>query len=93
MSFAIHRERYLAHGLAFDPRYSPCFMEEWDMAVQVMKAGLSCYTVPVLDYDHEWGISGRRDNTPIVYFGKTVYRNDVLRANRRRFLQKWFETT
>jgi GT2 family glycosyltransferase len=88
--FAIHLERFLERKLCFDVRYSPCFMEEWDMAVQVMKAGLSSYTVPVVGWEHEWGISGRRENTPIQYFGRTVLRNDVLAANREKFKAKWF---
>lgn len=60
------------------------------MGVQVMKAGLACYTVPVTAFEHEWGISGEKENMPIHYLGKTVFRHDVLRANRRKFLQKWF---
>ena len=88
--FAIHMERFQGHQLQFDTRYSPCFMEEWDMGVQVMKAGLACYTVPVTAFEHEWGISGEKENMPIHYLGKTVFRHDVLRANRRKFLQKWF---
>jgi len=88
--FAIHLERFLERKLCFDVRYSPCFMEEWDMAVQVMRAGLSSYTVPVVAWEHEWGISGCRENTPIYYFGRTVMRNDVLAANRIKFQAKWF---
>jgi GT2 family glycosyltransferase len=88
--FALHPERFSAHKLCFDIRYSPCFMEEWDMAMQVMKAGLCSYTVPVLEWEHEWGISGQRENTPIRYFGRTVMRNDVLAENRKKFLSKWF---
>jgi GT2 family glycosyltransferase len=88
--FAIHMERFLGHQLPFDTRYSPCFMEEWDMGVQVMKAGLACYTVPVTAFEHEWGISGEKANTPIQYLGKTVFRNAVLLENRRKFRQKWF---
>lgn len=88
--FAIHRERFLWHRLQFDVRYSPCFMEEWDMGLQVIQAELACYTVPVTDFDHEWGVSGSRDNTKISYFGREVTRNDILTANREKFLRKWF---
>ena len=88
--FCLHWPRYFAHKLQFDVRYSPCFMEEWDMGVQVMKAGLSCYAVPVVDFEHEWGISGSGDNRPISYFGRTVYRNDLLLQNRQKFIDKWF---
>lgn len=89
--FAIHRERFLAHGLSFDVRYSPCFMEEWDMGVQVIQAELACYAVPVTDFDHHWGVSGAAGEAPIHYFGRRVIRNDVLRANREKFLAKWFK--
>lgn len=88
--FAIHMERFLDRKLCFDVRYSPCFMEEWDMAVQVMKAGLCSYTVPVVEWAHEWGISGQNGNTAIRYFGRAVMRNEVLAANRQKFRAKWF---
>lgn len=88
--FAIHMERFLRHKLAFDVRYSPCFMEEWDMGMQVMKAGLACYAVPVHAFEHQWGISGCSENLAISYFGKTVYRDQLLQANRQKFIQKWF---
>ena len=90
--FAIHMERFVAHKLGFDTRYSPCFMEEWDMGMQVMKAGLACYAVPVNSFDHRWGISGSMENRAIPYFERVVYRNDILSANRRKFLAKWFST-
>lgn len=88
--FAIHRERFLSHRLQFDVRYSPCFMEEWDMGLQVIQAELACYAVPVVDFDHHWGVSGSRENTPINYFGRDVFRNEVLAANQRKFHVKWF---
>lgn len=88
--FAVHRELFLQHRLQFDVRFSPCFMEEWDMGLQAIQAELACYVVPVVEFEHEWGVSGSKENTPISYFGRRVYRNDVLAANRKQFLQKWF---
>jgi GT2 family glycosyltransferase len=88
--FALHRERFLKHRLQFDVQFSPCFMEEWDMGLQVIQAELACYAVPVVGFDHQWGISESRENTRIHYFGREVFRNDVLAANRRKFLAKWF---
>jgi GT2 family glycosyltransferase len=88
--FCIHRERFLQHGLMFDVRYSPCFMEEWDMGMQVLQATLACYAVPVTDFEHDWGISQSKENNRINYFGREVYRNDILLANREKFLTKWF---
>ncbi|MCL2457581.1 MAG: glycosyltransferase [Desulfobulbus sp.] len=88
--FALHRPRFLEHKLLFDVRYSPCFMEEWDMGMQVLNAGLACYVVPVHGYEHEWGISGTVENVPINYMGRIVHRHDILEDNRRKFLEKWF---
>jgi glycosyltransferase involved in cell wall biosynthesis len=88
--FGIHRERFLQHRLMFDVQYSPCFMEEWDMGMQVLSAALACYAVPVTEFQHDWGISQSSDNDKINYFGKDVYRNDVLLDNRKKFLTKWF---
>ena len=88
--FCIHRERFLQHGLMFDVRYSPCFMEEWDMGMQLLQAELACYAVPVTDFEHDWGISQSKENNRINYFGREVYRNDILFKNRKKFLQKWF---
>ena len=88
--FCLDREKFCRHGLMFDVRYSPCFMEEWDMGMQVLRAKLACYTVPVTDFEHHWGLSQSRENTRINYFGRDVYRNDVLAANRAQFIQKWF---
>jgi glycosyltransferase involved in cell wall biosynthesis len=57
--------------------------------MQIMEAGLACYAVPVTGFDHEWGISGNRENTPVHFFGRTVFRNDVLLSNREKFKEKW----
>lgn len=71
-------------------QYSPCFMEEWDMGLQVIQAGLACYAVPVTGFEHDWGVSQSAENTRISYFGRDVFRNDILRENRKKFLRKWF---
>ena len=88
--FSIHRGKFLEHKLTFDVRYSPCFMEEWDMGLQVIKAGQAAYAVPVTEYEHHWGITSSQENSKINYFGREVYRDDVIIENRKKFLLKWF---
>ena len=90
--FAIHRERFLAHKLLFDVQYSPCFMEEWDMGLQVFQAGAACYAVPVTEFEHDWGISQSQENTRINYFGRELLRNDIALNNRRKFIAKWHKS-
>ena len=88
--FAIHHERFVANKLSFDTRFSPCFMEEWDIGLQAVQANLACWTVPVVDFDHIWGITGSAADKRIDYFGRAVFRSVVHAANQRKFLDKWF---
>lgn len=89
--FCLDRDKFSRHKLAFDVQYSPCFLEEWDMGLQIIQAQLACYAVPVTGFEHDWGIShDHGENTGINYFGNMVYRNDILRENRKKFLEKWF---
>jgi 2-polyprenyl-3-methyl-5-hydroxy-6-metoxy-1,4-benzoquinol methylase len=88
--FVIHHERYLQHRLQFDARFSPCFFEEWDMGLQVMEAGLACYAVPVVDFEHHWGISTAAGSSRINYFGRELQRDQILMENREKFKAKWF---
>lgn len=88
--FAIHPDRFRAHGLMFDIQFSPCFCEEWDIGLQVMRAGLACYAVPVEDFEHHWGMSQEKRDIKINYFGRELSRNDILIENRSKFINKWF---
>ena len=88
--FAIHHERFVASKLSFDNRFSPFFMEEWDIGLQAVQANLACWTVPVVDFDHVWGVSGLPADTQIEYFGRSVFRSAVHAENQRKFVDKWF---
>jgi len=70
--FTLHAARLSDAGISFDPRLSPYFGEEIDLAMKVRKAGYKMYAVPETEYDHTWGIS-RRDR-PITFFGRPVHR-------------------
>ena len=88
--FAIHLERFFKHHLMFDVQFSPCFYEEWDMGLQVMKAGLACYAVPVKDFEHHWGAS-QDDDLSINYFGRQITRKEIMSGNKERFVAKWLQ--
>jgi GT2 family glycosyltransferase len=88
--FAVHSDRFRSHGLMFDVQFSPCFFEEWDIGLQVMRAGLACYAVPVAGFEHHWGMSQEKKNKKISYFGRELSRNDILTENRSKFINKWF---
>ena len=87
--FAVHLERFLAHHLMFDARYTPCFFEEWDMGLQVAQAGLACYAVPVTDFEHLPGMSRYPGNHAIHCLGRAVLRDQALTQSRKKFVAKW----
>ncbi len=86
--FAIHRERFLINHLLFDVQFSPCFFEEWDMGLQVMRAELACYAVPVDGFEHHWGASQYK-SLSVNYFGREMTGTDIMNRNRQRFVTKW----
>lgn len=87
--FCVHRQRFLQHSLNFDVQFSPCFFEEWDMGLQIIRAGLACYAVPVTGFDHHWGASRLDANTRVNYFGREMGLRDIHARNRKRFIRKW----
>ncbi|MFH1673059.1 MAG: glycosyltransferase family A protein [Pseudomonadota bacterium] len=87
--FCIHLERFLAHRLMFDIQFSPCFFEEWDMGLQVIQAGLACYAVPVIDFEHHWGASRSKEDSKINYFGRELRLSDIFMENKKKFMAKW----
>ena len=86
--FAVNRCLFSENGLHFEPAYTPCYFEEWDMALQAKRAGLKCYIVPTEAYDHHWSgtISALRT---IPYLGREEEAGAVLKRNRQLFLAKW----
>ncbi len=86
--FAINRQLFSENGLHFESAYSPCYFEEWDLALQAKRAGLKCYIVPTEAYDHHWSGTIRALRT-IPYLGREEEAGAVLKRNRQLFLAKW----
>jgi GT2 family glycosyltransferase len=87
--FALNVDLFRSHGLMFDVQFSPCFFEEWDMGLQVRHVGLASYAVPVVNFEHEWGVSHAPGDHKINYFGRVLQRDDILIDNRDKFRVKW----
>ena len=87
---AIHAKRFHDAGLQFDYQFTPCFMEEWDIGFQIKRSDLSCYVVPLDDYDHIWGVSEDRGQS-IRYFNTSGTRGEIMSINADRFRDKWFD--
>lgn len=86
--FAVKRELFDNKTLKFEPAYSPCYFEEWDLGLQIKMAGLKSYIVPVTGYDHHWSGTIRALRT-IPYLGREETAGEILLRNRELFLTKW----
>jgi hypothetical protein len=86
--FAVRTELFHTGMLYVDPRYTPCYFEEWDLGLQCRRHGLRSYVVPVTGYDHQWSGSIRALRT-IRYFRQEETSRDILQRNRALFLDKW----
>ncbi len=86
--FALKREHFTNKLIRFEDAFTPCYFEEWDLGLQIRKAGLKSYIIPVAAYDHHW--SGTiRALREIEYYSNAETAGDVLKRNRRYFLAKW----
>lgn len=86
--FAVKTELFNSGVLKFDNQYTPCYFEEWDMGLQVKKADLKSYVVPVTKFEHEWSGSIRALRT-IKYLNKEETAGEILTRNRELFRNKW----
>lgn len=90
--FAIKRELFTENRIRFEDAYSPCYFEEWDLGLQIRRAGLKSYIVPAAAYEHEW--SGTiRALRRIEYYERADAAADILKRNRIYFLAKWRSIT
>ena len=86
--FAIKLELFNNKIIRFENSFTPCYFEEWDLGLQVKRAGLKNYIIPVSDYDHHW--SGTiRALREISYYERSETAGEILLKNRRIFFNKW----
>ncbi|MBY0430567.1 MAG: glycosyltransferase, partial [Rhodospirillales bacterium] len=84
---ALHAQRFHDAGMSFDPRFSPYFHEETDIALQARAHGLKLYAVPAAGVEHDYGISCR--DRPILWFGRPVETHRMQVENGLLLLEKW----
>lgn len=86
--FAVNRRLFEERGIHFENGYTPCYFEEWDIGLQIRKAGLKNYIVPTAAYNHHWSGSIRALRS-ISYMGHDETAGEVQLRNRALFLAKW----
>ncbi len=86
--FAVNRRLFAENNLQFENDFTPCYFEEWDIGLQIKRAGLKNYIVPTSAYDHHWSGTIRALHT-IPYMGRNEKAGDILLRNRRILLAKW----
>jgi hypothetical protein len=86
--FGLRMDVFQRHGIQFDDQYSPCYFEEWDIALQCRRHGWKSYVVPVTGYAHEWSGSIRGMRV-IRYLKQEETAQQILERNRMKFWEKW----
>jgi len=86
--FAIKLQHFNEKIIRFENAYTPCYFEEWDLGLQIKRAGLKNYIVPTAAYDHHW--SGTiRALREINFYEKAETAGEIMLRNRRMFFNKW----
>jgi glycosyltransferase involved in cell wall biosynthesis len=85
-AFALHARRLHDAGISFDPRLSPYFYEELDLALKARSAGFEVYAAPVAGIEHVDGVS--RSHRPIHYLGRLADRTRILIRNANLILDR-----
>ena len=86
--FCVRRELFDNGSLTFEPAYSPCYFEEWDLGLQIRMAGMKSYVVPTTGYEHHWSGTIRALRT-IPFLGREETAGEILLRNRELFQTKW----
>lgn len=86
--FAVKLQHFNEKIIRFENGFTPCYFEEWDLGLQIKRAGLKNYVVPTAEYDHHWSGSIRALRE-ISFYEKSETAGDILLRNRRLFLTKW----
>ncbi|NTV49886.1 MAG: glycosyltransferase [Geobacteraceae bacterium] len=86
--FVIKLQHFNEKIIRFENGFTPCYFEEWDLGLQIKRAGLKNYIVPTSAYDHHW--SGTiRALREINFYEKAETAGEIMMRNRRLFLTKW----
>jgi len=86
--FALRLQHFNEKLIRFENVFTPCYFEEWDLGLQIRRAGLKSYIVPTSAYDHHW--SGTiRALREISFYERSETAGEILLRNRLHFLNKW----
>jgi GT2 family glycosyltransferase len=86
--FALKLEHFNKKIIHFENGFTPCYFEEWDLGLQIKRAGLRSYIVPTTGYDHHWSGSIRALRE-IHFYERAETAGEILLRNRLLFMNKW----
>jgi len=86
--FAARKKYFDEPKIKFENGYTPCYFEEWDIGLQIKRAGLRSYIIPTTAYDHEWSGS-IRSMKKINFYDKSETPKEIHERNRELFWKKW----
>ncbi len=86
--FLINKALFDKNNIKFENNLTPCYFEEWDVGLQIKKAGLLSFILPISDYEHKWSGSINSYRS-IKFMGFDENINDILKRNGETFKDKW----
>ncbi len=86
--FGIRKKYFDRFNFRFENDFTPCYFEEWDIGLQIKKAGLKSYVIPSFNYDHEWSGS-IRSMQKISYYDKAETPTVIHSRNMTLIKAKW----
>ena len=90
--FAVKLQHFNEKTMRFENGFTPCYFEEWDLGLQIKRAGLKSYIVPTAAYDHHWSGSIRALRE-IRFYEMAETAGEIMLRNRWLFLTKWHGIT
>ncbi|MCE1188844.1 MAG: glycosyltransferase [Ignavibacteria bacterium] len=85
--FAVKTSLFHDGTLLFENAFTPCYYEEWDLGLQIKKAGLKSYIIPAEGVHHEFNTRARTGK--LQYYNEEDTIMNISDRNQKIFWKKW----
>ena len=85
--FAVRTSYFHNKVLKFENAFTPCYFEEWDLGLQIKKAGLRSVIAPIFGYQHQFSLVKKKE--PIRYFDESEEVPMIHGRNMKHYMMKW----
>ena len=85
--FAVRTSYFHNKVLKFENAFTPCYFEEWDLGLQIKKAGLRSVIAPIFGYHHQFSLVKKKE--PIRYYDESEEVPMIHGRNMKFYMMKW----